>query len=134
MLGKRIERVGSLATRVEGETVTTSGQLMTEAESGVFNVYDAKTSELVYSKELTNLAAGDIDFDWDGSNQKGEQMPGGQYKYELTIERNGVPSVVPLINKQMITAVSWDQTLEELKVEVEGESVLSMAEVGRIEY
>ena len=134
LLGKRIERVGSLATRVEGETVTTSGQLMTEAESGVFNVYDAKTSELVYSKELTNLAAGDIDFDWDGSNQKGEQMPGGQYKYELTIERNGVPSVVPLINKQLITAVSWDQTLEELKVEVEGESVLSMAEVGRIEY
>lgn len=134
LLGKRIERVGSLATRVEGETVTTSGQLMTEAESGVFNVYDAKTSELVYSKELTNLAAGDIDFDWDGSNQKGEQMPGGQYKYELTIERNGVPSVVPLINKQLITAVSWDQTLEELKVEVEGKSVLSMAEVGRIEY
>ena len=134
LLGKRIERVGSLATRVEGETVTTSGQLMTEAESGVFNVYDAKTSELVYSKELTNLAAGDIDFDWDGSNQKGEQMPGGQYKYELTIERNGVPSVVPLIIKQLITAVSWDQTLEELKVEVEGESVLSMAEVGRIEY
>ena len=44
LLGKRIERVGSLATRVEGETVTTSGQLMTEAESGVFNVYDAKTS------------------------------------------------------------------------------------------
>ena len=134
LLGKRIERVGSLATRVEGETVTTSGQLMTEAESGVFNVYDAKTSELVYSKELTNLAAGDIDFDWDGRNQEGEQTPGGQYKYELTIERNGVPSVVPLINKQMITAVSWDQTLEELKVEVEGESVLSMAEVGRIEY
>lgn len=134
LLGKRIERVGSLATRVEGETVTTSGQLMTEAESGVFNVYDAKTSELVYSKELTNLAAGDIDFDWDGRNQEGEQTPGGQYKYELTIERNGVPSVVPLINKQLITAVSWDQTLEELKVEVEGESVLSMAEVGRIEY
>jgi flagellar basal-body rod modification protein FlgD len=134
LLGKRIERVGSLATRVEGETVTTSGQLMTEAESGVFNVYDAKTSELVYSKELTNLAAGDIDFDWDGRNQEGEQTPGGQYKYELTIERNGVPSVVPLINKQMITAVSWDQTLEELKVEVEGKSVLSMAEVGRIEY
>jgi flagellar basal-body rod modification protein FlgD len=134
LLGKRIERVGSLATRVEGESVRTSGQLMTEAESGVFNVYDAKTSELVYSKELTNLAAGDIDFDWDGSNQKGEQMPGGQYKYELTIERNGVPSVVPLINKQLITAVSWDQTLEELKVEVEGKSVLSMAEVGRIEY
>ena len=134
LLGKRIERVGNLATRIEGETVTTSGQLMTEAESGVFNVYDAKTSELVYSKELTNLAAGYIDIDWDGSNQEGEQAPGGQYKYELTIEREGVPSAVPLTNKQMITAVSWDQTLEELKVEVEGKSVLSMAEVGRIEY
>jgi hypothetical protein len=34
----------------------------------------------------------------------------------------------------MITAVSWDQTLEELIVEVEGKSMLSMAEVGRIEY
>lgn len=134
LLGKRIERVGNLATRVEGETVTINAQLMTEAESGVFNVYDAKTSELIYSKELTALAAGNIDLDWDGSNQEGEQAPGGQYKYELTIERGGVPSVLPLTNKQMITAVSWDQTLEELKVEVEGKVVLSMAEVGRIEY
>ena len=134
LLGKRIERVGNLATRVEGETVTINAQLMTEAESGVFKVYDAKTSELIYSKELTNLAAGNIDLDWDGSNQKGEQAPGGQYKYELTIERGGVPSVLPLTNKQMITAVSWDQTLEELIVEVEGKSMLSMAEVGRIEY
>jgi hypothetical protein len=33
----------------------------------------------------------------------------------------------------MISAVSWDQALEELKVEMEDGSVLGMAEVGRIE-
>ena len=40
---------------------------------------------------------------------------------------------MPLVNKQIITAVSWDQILEELTVEMEDGSVLGMSEVGRIE-
>jgi len=60
-------------------------------------------------------------------------MPAGQYKFEFVVDRGGVSTTLPLINKQVITAVSWDQTLEELKVEMEDGSVLSMAEVGRIE-
>jgi len=52
---------------------------------------------------------------------------------EFIADRGGVSTTVPLINKQVITAVSWDQTLEELKVEMEDGSVLGMAEVGRIE-
>jgi hypothetical protein len=41
--------------------------------------------------------------------------------------------VVPLVNKQLIAAVSWDRESEDLKVEMEDGSVLNIAEVGRVE-
>ena len=60
-------------------------------------------------------------------------MPAGQYKFEFIVNRGGELTTVPLINKQMIAAVSWDAEVEDLKVEMEDGSVLGIAEVGRIE-
>jgi hypothetical protein len=37
------------------------------------------------------------------------------------------------MNKQKISAVSWDSEKQEMMVEMEDGSLLSMAEVGRIE-
>ena len=133
LLGKKIERIGDLATVKSGTTNTSSADLLKSADSGIFKIYDSKTNELVYTKDLTNLPAGNVELSWNGQNQEGENMPTAQYKFEFIVDRSGVSSIVPLVNKQIISAVSWDQTLEELKVEMEDGSVLSMAEVGRIE-
>jgi flagellar basal-body rod modification protein FlgD len=133
LLGKKIERVGSLATMGAGEQITSKANLPSPADSGAFRIYDAATDELVYTKSFNQLPAGSVDLTWNGQNEDGDEMPAGQYKFELLVDRGGVQTTVPLINKQMISAVSWDQTLEELKVEMEDGSVLGMAEVGRIE-
>jgi flagellar basal-body rod modification protein FlgD len=133
LLGKKIERVGSLATMGAGEQITSKANLPSPADSGAFRIYDAKTDELVYTKSFNKLPAGSVDLIWNGQNEDGDEMPAGQYKFEFLVDRGGVQTTVPLINKQMISAVSWDQTLEELKVEMEDGSVLGMAEVGRIE-
>jgi flagellar basal-body rod modification protein FlgD len=133
LLGKKIERVGSLATMGAGEQITSKANLPSPADSGAFRIYDAATDELVYTKSFNQLPAGSVDLTWNGQNEDGDAMPAGQYKFEFLVDRGGVQTTVPLINKQMISAVSWDQTLEELKVEMEDGSVLGMAEVGRIE-
>ena len=133
LLGKKIERVGNLATMAAGGKITSNASLPQPADSAAFRIYDAATDELVYTKNLKNLPAGTVDLTWNGQNEEGEEMPAGQYKMEFIADRGGVSTTVPLINKQVITAVSWDQTLEELKVEMEDGSVLGMAEVGRIE-
>jgi flagellar basal-body rod modification protein FlgD len=133
LLGKKIERVGSLATMGAGEQITSKANLPSPADSGAFRIYDAATDELVYTKSFNQLPAGSVDLTWNGQNEDGDEMPAGQYKFEFLVDRGGVQTTVPLINKQMISAVSWDQTLEELKVEMEDGSVLGMAEVGRIE-
>jgi len=133
LLGKKIERVGNLATIAAGGEISPNANLSESADAGVFRIYDAATDELVYTENLENLPAGDVDLTWNGQNQEGDEMPAGQYKFEFVVDRGGVSTTLPLINKQVITAVSWDQTLEELKVEMEDGSVLSMAEVGRIE-
>mgnify|MGYP006081129781 CR=1 FL=1 len=133
LLGKKIERVGDLATIGVGGEITSNANLLKSADSAVFRIYDAATDELVYTKNLENLPEGTLDLTWNGQNEDGDEMPAGQYRLELIADRSGVSTTIPLINKQVITAVSWDQTLEELKVEMEDGSVLSMAEVGRIE-
>jgi len=133
LLGKKIERVGNLATMAAGGKITSNASLPQPADSAAFRIYDAATDELVYTENLKNLPAGTVDLTWNGQNEEGEEMPAGQYKMEFIADRGGVSTTVPLINKQVITAVSWDQTLEELKVEMEDGSVLGMAEVGRIE-
>ena len=133
LLGKKIERVGDLATIGVGGEITSNANLLKSADSAVFGIYDAATDELVYTKNLKNLPEGTVDLTWNGQNEEGDEMPAGQYRLELIADRSGVSTTIPLINKQVITAVSWDQTLEELKVEMEDGSVLSMAEVGRIE-
>ena len=133
LLGKKIERIGNLATLDAGGEISPSANLSESADSAVFTIFDAATDELVYTEDFENLPAGDVDLTWNGQNQEGDEMPAGQYKFEFVVDRGGVSTTLPLINKQVITAVSWDQTLEELKVEMEDGSVLGMAEVGRIE-
>jgi flagellar basal-body rod modification protein FlgD len=133
LLGKKIERIGSLVTIGAGEQITSKAELPESADSGIFKIYDAVTDEVIYTKDFMGMPAGSVDLTWNGQNQEGEEMSAGQYKFEFMVERGGVETVVPLVNKQTITAVSWDQEFEELKVEMEDGSVLSMAEVGRIE-
>ena len=133
LLGKKIERVGNLSTLDAGGEISPSANLAESADSAVFKIFDAATDEIVYTENFENLPAGNVDLTWNGQNQEGDEMPAGQYKFEFIVDRGGVSTTLPLINKQVITAVSWDQTLEELKVEMEDGSVLSMAEVGRIE-
>ena len=133
LLGKKVERVGNLATLAAGENITSKADLPSPAEEGVFNVYDSLTNELVYSEDFTNMSAGSVNLTWNGQNEKGEEMPSGQYKLEFIANRDGVKSVVPLVNKQLIAAVSWDRESDDLKVEMEDGSVLNIAEVGRVE-
>ena len=133
LLGKKIERVGNLATLDAGGEISPNANLAESADSAVFTIFDAATDELVYTENFENLPAGNVDLTWNGQNQEGDEMAAGQYKFEFIANRGGVLTTLPLINKQVIAAVSWDQTLEELKVEMEDGSVLSMAEVGRIE-
>lgn len=133
LIGKRIERVSTLVTRQPGQPLESVGQLLADADSGVFNVYDAKTDELVSSEKFGQLRAGKQEFSWDGLDAEGEEIPAAQYRVEFLIDKDGQTSAVPLINRQLISAVSWDQSNESLQIEVEDGSVLGMAEVERIE-
>lgn len=133
LLGKKIERVSNIVTLGAGENITSKAELPSPAEEGVFNVYDSLTNELVYSEDFTKMSAGSVNLTWNGQNEKGEEMPAGQYKLEFIANRDGVNTAVPLVNKQLIAAVSWDREAEDLKVEMEDGSVLNIAEVGRVE-
>ena len=133
LIGKKIERLGNLVTIAAGEQVTSRADLPESADSGAFSIYDAATDELIYKELFNYMPAGPVDLTWSGQNQDGEQMPGGQYRFEFVSNKDGSLTTLPLLNKQTIAAVSWDKEIGELKVEMEDGSTLGIAEVGRIE-
>ena len=133
LIGKKIERLGSLVTIAAGEHVTSRADLPESADSGAFSIYDTATDELIYKKLFNYMPAGPVDLTWSGQNQDGEQMPSGQYRFEFVSNKDGTLTTLPLLNKQTIAAVSWDKEIGELKVEMEDGSTLDIAEVGRIE-
>ena len=133
LIGKKIERLGNLVTIAAGEQVTSRADLPESADSGAFSIYDAATDELIYKELFNYMPAGPVDLTWSGQNQDGEQMPGGQYRFEFVSNKDGSLTTLPLLNKQTIAAVSWDKEIGELKIEMEDGSTLGIAEVGRIE-
>ena len=133
LLGKNIERFSSVVSGGGGQQVTSRANLPLPADSGVFNIFDASTGSLIYSEGFKNLPAGGVELNWNGQLQDGVDAPVGQYKLEFIVNRGDVQSVLPLMNKQKISAVSWDSEKQEMMVEMEDGSLLSMAEVGRIE-
>ena len=132
LLGKKIELVGGTVTAGAGQTITSKANLTVPASSGLFRIYDATSNALVYSETITNMPAGGVELSWNGKNSDGEDAPVGQYKLDLSVTRGEESSTVPLVNNQIIKAVSWDSDIEEMKIEMEDGRVLSMAEVGRI--
>ena len=133
LIGKKIERLGSLVSIEAGEQVVSKADLPESADSGAFSIYDAATDELIYKKLFNYMPAGPVDLTWNGQNQDGEDMPAGQYRFEFVANKDGNLTTLPLLNKQRIAAVSWDKEVGELKIEMEDGSELGIAEVGRIE-
>ena len=133
LIGKKIERLGSLVSIEAGEQVVSKADLPESADSGAFSIYDAAADELIYKKLFNYMPAGPVDLIWNGKNQDGEDMPAGQYRFEFVANKDGNLTTLPLLNKQRIAAVSWDKEVGELKIEMEDGSELGIAEVGRIE-
>jgi hypothetical protein len=63
----------------------------------------------------------------------GQPSPSGIYEVELVVDKEGEPVVVPLINPQTIKAVSWDEELGEMMVEISDGSRLNISDISRIE-
>jgi hypothetical protein len=55
------------------------------------------------------------------------------YKFDFVVNRGDEKSTIPLVNEQVIKAVSWDNEIDEMKIEMEDGRVLSMADVRRVQ-
>lgn len=133
LIGKSIDRVSGLIDVEQGETIVSKGDLPYPSPKGVFSVTNPSTGELVYRQIFENLPAGGMQIAWDGKNFMGQPSPSGIYEVELVVDKEGEPVVVPLINPQTIKAVSWDEELGEMMVEISDGSRLNISDISRIE-
>jgi len=133
LIGKSIDRVSGLIDIEQGETIVSKGDLPYPSPKGVFSVTNPSTGELVYRQIFENLPAGGMKIAWDGKNFMGQPSPSGIYEVELVVDKEGEPVVVPLINPQTIKAVSWDEELGEMMVEISYGSRLNISDISRIE-
>jgi flagellar basal-body rod modification protein FlgD len=133
LLGKKLGLVGGSVSAGGGKQTTSQANLTVPAQSGEFSIFDASTNALIYSKTFTNLPAGNVDLKWNGQDSAGEDAPEGMYKFDFVVNRGDEKSTIPLVNEQVIKAVSWDNEIDEMKIEMEDGRVLSMADVRRVQ-
>jgi flagellar basal-body rod modification protein FlgD len=82
-IGKTVSALGNTIAVEEGVSTPIQVDLATNAASAFINIYDAYGG-FVRNLELGGLPAGHQNIDWDGLDHLGNQVPDGNYTFEIS--------------------------------------------------
>ena len=126
LLGKEIEFTGDLVHYETGSEPTISFNLGKEASKVTVTLYDP-AGATVRTWTMSDVEAGKQQVDWDGTNQSGDLVSAGTYRFEVTaqdMDKNSVP--VGLIEKGTVDKVEFIDGLPYLHV---GDQLIGLADI-----
>ena len=88
MIGRSVLVPGQRVTLEGGKEVTGMVELGASTPSLQVSVYDA-AGQLVRRLDLGQQSAGEVTFQWDGRNDKGEALPAGEYVLRAEAQYDG---------------------------------------------
>lgn len=94
-------------------------------------IYDASGS-LVKTFPLDETKPGFQEFEWDGNNESGERMPEGQYTMKVTGRFNGQEGELQTMGSANVDSVSLGAQGHDVKLNLAGVGVVSLAEIRQI--
>ncbi|MFN2268547.1 MAG: flagellar hook assembly protein FlgD [Desulfonatronovibrio sp.] len=105
-IGKEIKAAGDQISK-EGDEVSTLYYSMDEPTTGMFfNIFDTN-GNMVRTVEMQGRQPGEYEFNWDGKDYTGAQVPDGNYSVSMSAEgSNGEPV---MINTEVAGRVSGVQ-------------------------
>ena len=82
LLGKDVEIGSQSITLNKGQTQPVSYRLTGQADRAQLMIHD-QNGEVIRSMNMENLSQGTHEFRWDGRDEDGDLMPGGNYQYSV---------------------------------------------------
>lgn len=130
LIGKTVAVSDGKAIK-NGEAVEGSVSLANDVDSITIKVYSS-TGALVRTGQIGAQKKGDYPFTWDGLDNNGNEAANGVYRVEATVTRFGVNSKAPVSTMAQVRSVTTDATTNDMKVELDDGTLVSMSEVKRI--
>ena len=114
-----------------GPTITEAVTLDKDVDGITLKVFDSK-GNLVRTGQIGAQKKGDYPFTWDGLDNNGEEAANGVYRIEASVTRFGVSSKAAVSTMAQVRSVTTDATTNDMKVELDDGTQVSMSEVKRI--
>ncbi len=106
-IGKEITAQADVVLLEKGQAAECRAELAADAAGVLVSIYNA-AGDFVKSFEVGPLPAGRQTFSWDGSNQDGESVPDGLYRFEvLATDDEGRRIEVRRLTAGTVTGVSF---------------------------
>ena len=107
-IGKNIDALGDSIQLEGGETEEIHFELSENSSSVVINIYD-EAGSLVKYIENGPLGEGKQSVEWDGSDNGGNTLPGGIYKFEvMAVDANGDKVQTATYIRDRVTGVTYE--------------------------
>ncbi len=100
-IGKTVKALGGAVSLEEGGPVDMRYELASDAAAVLIDIYDT-SGNYVHTLETSNIAAGEQSFEWDGTGGNGNNLPDGDYIFDV--------SAVDA-NNEMVPAIAYTNAL-----------------------
>ena len=107
LLGHKVVTGSNLGVLAAEQTLDSTVKLPSSS-SGVTVFVQDMSGRLVHSRSLGAAEAGDIDFQWDGSDDEGNISPPGQYRVSAEAVVAGQAQALSVYTHNMVESVSID--------------------------
>ncbi|MDP2559871.1 flagellar hook assembly protein FlgD [Psychrobium sp. 1_MG-2023] len=100
-----------------------------EATPGMSVRIENETGELIKTIKLANMPAGNNEFTWDGTNEKGEAVPEGNYSIKATGSVGGEQQELAVSTYSHVASVSLGNSANGVVLNLRGLGNISLNEV-----
>ena len=104
---------------------------LAENEDSLTLSIENSNGEIVFEQDIENSTSGRLNFQWNGLNNQDVRQPVGNYKFILSKDEDGENISLPVNTDQIIQSVSWNETQNEMQVEIQDGRILAMSDLER---
>ena len=132
LVGKRVAIAGGYISGGDGQSSEGFVDLPAGAKGIAYAVYDASTDTPIFRGTMGPQGPGETMIPWNGRDSEGEKVPVGNYVIKANVVSDGKLVAVPVTTLVGVKSVSWKPDTQEINLEVDGGSSVTMGEVARI--
>ncbi|MDQ7062632.1 MAG: FlgD immunoglobulin-like domain containing protein [candidate division KSB1 bacterium] len=128
LIGKDVVANTNLFSYSKDGSIELGFRLSSPAREVTIEIYDSN-GQLVRTLKMEGLSAGEHFFQWNGQDQKGKEVPEGQYTFRVSVKDGENRQTLPTFIRGTITGVRYEEGVAYLLL---GDLELSLGDVQKI--